>query len=88
MTFVYGVTTYGAKLQILKQLKDIPELPEKYHHEGATYLMKKTFLSIREMFTATKQIQVIFLFCFYYNHLYICISKYVELTDSLLCTCT
>ncbi|XP_054716419.1 DNA-directed RNA polymerase, mitochondrial-like [Uloborus diversus] len=57
MTFVYGVTTYGAKLQILKQLKDIPDFPERYHHEGASYLMRKTFLSIREMFTATKQIQ-------------------------------
>nr|XP_042895420.1 DNA-directed RNA polymerase, mitochondrial-like isoform X2 [Parasteatoda tepidariorum] len=63
MTFVYGVTPYGAKLQILKQLKDIPEFPEKYYHEAAIYLMKKTFFSIREMFTATKQIQDWFTEC-------------------------
>ncbi|XP_035228391.1 DNA-directed RNA polymerase, mitochondrial-like isoform X2 [Stegodyphus dumicola] len=63
MTFVYGVTAYGAKLQILKQLKDIPEFPSQYYHEAATYLRKKTFFSIREMFTATKEIQDWFTEC-------------------------
>lgn len=58
MTFVYGVTPYGARLQVLKQLKDMPDFPEKYHVPAATYLMKKIFFSIKEMFTATKKIQV------------------------------
>ncbi|KFM78648.1 DNA-directed RNA polymerase, mitochondrial, partial [Stegodyphus mimosarum] len=63
MTFVYGVTAYGAKLQILKQLKDIPEFPSQHYHDAATYLRKKTFFSIREMFTATKEIQDWFTDC-------------------------
>ncbi|KAG8187133.1 hypothetical protein JTE90_004879 [Oedothorax gibbosus] len=63
MTFVYGVTKYGAKLQILKQLKDIPDFPEKYYQEGAVYLMTKIFFSIKEMFTATQEIQDWFTDC-------------------------
>ncbi|CAL1300720.1 unnamed protein product [Larinioides sclopetarius] len=63
MTFVYGVTKYGAKLQILKQLKDIPDFDEKYHHEASLYLMQKIFFSIKEMFTATQEIQNWFTDC-------------------------
>ncbi|KAF8773555.1 DNA-directed RNA polymerase like protein [Argiope bruennichi] len=63
MTFVYGVTKYGAKLQILKQLKDIPEFDEKYYHEASLYLMQKIFFSIKEMFTATQEIQDWFTDC-------------------------
>ncbi|GFU20587.1 DNA-directed RNA polymerase, mitochondrial [Nephila pilipes] len=63
MTFVYGVTRYGAKLQILKQLKDMPDFPEKYHQQASSYLMQKIFLSIKEMFTATQEIQDWFTDC-------------------------
>ncbi|CAL1270199.1 unnamed protein product [Larinioides sclopetarius] len=63
MTFVYGVTKYGAKLQILKQLKDIPEFDEKYHQEASLYLMQKIFFSIKKMFTATQEIQDWFTDC-------------------------
>ena len=34
MTTVYGVTGYGAKLQIAKQLKDIDEFPQDKVNEG------------------------------------------------------
>lgn len=71
MTFVYGVTKYGAKLQILKQLKDIPEFPEKYYQEGAVYLMKKIFFSIKEMFTATQEIQVYTIL----EYIFVCLSN-------------
>ncbi|GBN00636.1 DNA-directed RNA polymerase, mitochondrial [Araneus ventricosus] len=57
MTFVYGVTKYGAKQQILKQLKDIPEFDAKYCQGASSYLMEKIFFSIKEMFTATQEIQ-------------------------------
>ncbi|GFU85189.1 DNA-directed RNA polymerase, mitochondrial [Trichonephila clavipes] len=63
MTFVYGVTRYGAKLQILKQLKDMPDFPEKYYQQASSYLMQKIFLSIKEMFTATQEIQDWFTDC-------------------------
>lgn len=57
MTFVYGVTKFGARLQIFKRLKDIKEFPRELEWSGALYLMHKVFLSIQEMFTATRMIQ-------------------------------
>lgn len=38
MTTVYGVTRYGAKLQIAKQLKDIDEFPKDHIWTAAAYL--------------------------------------------------
>ncbi|XP_067121127.1 LOW QUALITY PROTEIN: DNA-directed RNA polymerase, mitochondrial [Centruroides vittatus] len=63
MTVVYGVTRYGARLQILKQLKDLKEFPQDYANQAATYLVQKTFFSLREMFTATREIQDWFTDC-------------------------
>ena len=39
MTTVYGVTGYGAKLQIAKQLKDIDEFPQDKVNEGKYILV-------------------------------------------------
>ncbi|OQR78109.1 DNA-directed RNA polymerase, partial [Tropilaelaps mercedesae] len=57
MTVVYGVTRYGARLQICRQLENLDSFPKQYTHEASIYLAGKTFFSLREMFTATKQIQ-------------------------------
>lgn len=57
MTTVYGVTRYGARLQIAKQLKDIDDFPQEWIWGASAYLANKTFDSIREMFTSTKEIQ-------------------------------
>lgn len=38
MTTVYGVTRYGAKLQIAKQLKDINDFPKDYIWLASSYL--------------------------------------------------
>jgi len=63
MTYVYGVTHYGAKLQIMKQLKSIPNFSQEYNWKAAIYLTKKTFNSIEKMFTATQKIQNWFTTC-------------------------
>ncbi|NXE95282.1 RPOM protein, partial [Menura novaehollandiae] len=57
MTVVYGVTRYGGRLQIEKRLKEIDEFPEEYLWEASHYLVKQVFNSIKEMFTATRDIQ-------------------------------
>lgn len=57
MTYVYGVTRYGARLQICKKLKDIETFPKESVWAASTYLMYKVFTSIQEMFTATRLIQ-------------------------------
>lgn len=38
MTTVYGVTRYGARLQITKQLKDIDDFPKDLVWQAAAYL--------------------------------------------------
>ena len=58
MTTVYGVTKFGAKYQIVRQLDDIPSFPKEHSWQGAIYLADKTFQCLQEMFTATKEIQV------------------------------
>jgi DNA-directed RNA polymerase len=63
MTTVYGVTGYGAKLQIAKQLKDIDGFPQDKVNEGAFYLAEKTFESLNEMFTSSQAIQAWFTDC-------------------------
>uniref|UniRef100_A0A8C0FSB5 DNA-directed RNA polymerase n=1 Tax=Bubo bubo TaxID=30461 RepID=A0A8C0FSB5_BUBBB len=56
MTVVYGVTRYGGRLQMEKRLKEI-EFPEEYLWEASRYLVKQVFNSIKEMFSATRDIQ-------------------------------
>jgi DNA-directed RNA polymerase len=58
MTTVYGVTSFGAKLQIARQLNDLKGFPPAEVDKAAKYLAKKTFESLNEMFTASQQIQV------------------------------
>ncbi|XP_075209768.1 mitochondrial RNA polymerase [Lycorma delicatula] len=63
MTTVYGVTRFGARLQIAKQLKDIEAFPNEYVWSASTYLVGKTFESLRQMFTSTREIQDWFTEC-------------------------
>lgn len=63
MTTVYGVTRFGARLQIAKQLKAIDEFPKEAVWRASNYLTGKTFDSLREMFTSTKEIQDWFTHC-------------------------
>lgn len=63
MTFVYGVTRFGARQQIFKKLKDHKDLPEEFKWSASAYLMHKVFDSIQEMFTATRSIQTWFNDC-------------------------
>ncbi|XP_053957497.1 DNA-directed RNA polymerase, mitochondrial isoform X1 [Anastrepha ludens] len=63
MTTVYGVTRYGARLQIARQLKDIENFPKEWVWPASTYLTSKTFESLREMFTSTREIQDWFTEC-------------------------
>lgn len=56
MTTVYGVTAYGAKFQIKKQLKNIGFDSAALEH-ASMYLMKKTFESLSEKFKAAREIQ-------------------------------
>jgi len=58
MTTVYGVTSFGARLQIARQLKDLKDFPAEEVDKAAKYLAKMTFESLNEMFTASQQIQV------------------------------
>ncbi|XP_046406885.1 DNA-directed RNA polymerase, mitochondrial-like isoform X2 [Ischnura elegans] len=63
MTTVYGVTRFGARLQIARQLRDIDEFPKEYVWRASQYLVGKTFGCLREMFTSTKEIQDWFTDC-------------------------
>ncbi|XP_061322660.1 DNA-directed RNA polymerase, mitochondrial [Pezoporus flaviventris] len=57
MTVVYGVTRYGGRLQMEKRLKEIDDFPEEYLWEASHYLVRQVFNSIKEMFSATRDIQ-------------------------------
>ena len=57
MTTVYGVTRYGARLQIAKQLKDLEDFPLEEVDKASAYLAGKTFESLNEMFRASQEIQ-------------------------------
>ncbi|KAM8986856.1 DNA-directed RNA polymerase, mitochondrial [Ara ararauna] len=57
MTVVYGVTRYGGRLQMEKRLKEMDDFPEEYLWEASHYLVKQVFNSIKEMFSATRDIQ-------------------------------
>lgn len=57
MTVVYGVTSYGGRRQILKQLRDVDDLTTDQKWFAAGYLTLKVFQSLRKMFTKTREIQ-------------------------------
>ncbi|XP_018577460.1 DNA-directed RNA polymerase, mitochondrial [Anoplophora glabripennis] len=63
MTTVYGVTRFGARLQIAKQLKDIDDFPKESVWAASSYLTGRTFESLRSMFTSTREIQDWFTEC-------------------------
>ncbi|XP_071545761.1 DNA-directed RNA polymerase, mitochondrial [Panulirus ornatus] len=63
MTTVYGVTRYGARLQIEKQLKALDNFPPEQRWAASHYLVNKTFFCLEKMFTATKEIQTWFTDC-------------------------
>ncbi|XP_056629610.1 DNA-directed RNA polymerase, mitochondrial [Diorhabda sublineata] len=63
MTTVYGVTRFGARLQIARQLKDIDEFPKESVWAASSYLTSRTFESLRTMFTSTREIQDWFTEC-------------------------
>ncbi|XP_064077870.1 DNA-directed RNA polymerase, mitochondrial-like [Macrobrachium nipponense] len=56
MTTVYGVTRFGARLQIERQLKDL-DFPPNRVWAASQYLVQKTFHSLEQMFTSAKEIQ-------------------------------
>ena len=58
MTIVYGVTAYGAKLQILRQLREKEGLTNAQKNSAAKYLASAVFSSLQQMFTKTREIQV------------------------------
>ncbi|XP_068447589.1 DNA-directed RNA polymerase, mitochondrial isoform X2 [Clinocottus analis] len=57
MTVVYGVTRFGARLQIERRLKEVDEFPKDDVWEASHYLVRKVFGSLKEMFTGTREIQ-------------------------------
>ncbi|KAK8723017.1 hypothetical protein OTU49_012002 [Cherax quadricarinatus] len=63
MTTVYGVTRYGARLQIERQLKDLDDFPPEHQWAASQYLVFKTFLCLEKMFIAIKEIQNWFTGC-------------------------
>ena len=56
MTTVYGVTRYGAGLQIAKQLRALDNFQGGVE-ASSKYLAGKTFESLNELFTASQEIQ-------------------------------
>lgn len=63
MTTVYGVTRFGARLQIERQLKALEDFPKEHVLSASKYLTTKTFDSLRVMFTSAKEIQDWFTQC-------------------------
>lgn len=63
MTTVYGVTRYGARLQIEKQLKNLPDFPPSLIKLAGHYLTEKVFNSLGAMFTSATEIQDWFTDC-------------------------
>ena len=56
MTTVYGVTPYGARLQVEARLKEIG-FPKEHIWNCSRYLATSTLFCLEEMFVATKKIQ-------------------------------
>ncbi|KAL3862095.1 hypothetical protein ACJMK2_008089 [Sinanodonta woodiana] len=57
MTTVYGVTRYGALLQILRQLKEVGNFPKEHLFQASGYLTKKSFYCLSQMFNGAREIQ-------------------------------
>ena len=57
MTTVYGVTKYGAELQIARQLKE-RGMPRADVLKARKYLARSTFYCLAQMFVSARQIQV------------------------------
>ncbi|UYV67179.1 POLRMT [Cordylochernes scorpioides] len=59
MTVVYGVTLYGAKLQVRRKLKDIPEFRDnpKLLSQVSNYVARNTLTSLGSVFSSTQVIQ-------------------------------
>ena len=57
MTTVYGVTKFGARLQIKKQLKDLRDFPIDSIDDASKYVASKTFDSLNEVFESSQRIQ-------------------------------
>ncbi|KAM3852365.1 DNA-directed RNA polymerase, mitochondrial [Vipera latastei] len=57
MTVVYGVTQYGGRLQIEKQLKEIENFPKEDIWQASKYLVQLVFQSLSEMFSGSREIQ-------------------------------
>ncbi|KAL9022802.1 MAG: hypothetical protein Q9185_000065 [Variospora sp. 1 TL-2023] len=61
MTNVYGVTFVGAKMQVMRILKELyPELPDTgsiSHRNAAFYIAKKIFIALANMFNGAHDIQ-------------------------------
>ena len=58
MTIVYGVTAYGARGQIQRQLKDKEGLTDMQKKIASKYLANAVFASLEKMFSKTREIQV------------------------------
>lgn len=63
MTTVYGVTEYGARLQIEKQLKNVDDFSQVLAKQASFYLARKTFESLGEIFKSANEIQDWFTDC-------------------------
>jgi len=57
MTTVYGVTRYGARLQVEGRLKELKGFPREAVWDCSVYLSGATLECLEEMFVATKKIQ-------------------------------
>lgn len=61
MTNVYGVTFMGARVQVLRQLKDLyPDLPKTYavnYRTAAWYIARRIFRALANMFNGAHDIQ-------------------------------
>ena len=58
MTTSYGVTAYGAREQIGRQLKDAGTVPKERIFEARDYLQHKVFEALDNMFIVSKHIKV------------------------------
>lgn len=63
MTYVYGVTPYGARLQVQKRLKEVETFPQNMTSSAAAYVSQKIFFTIQQMFNSTRLIQDWFTDC-------------------------
>ena len=57
MTTVYGVTMYGAKAQVRKQLSELDVEPKQLT-DMTNYLTVNTFKCLKDLFSSARTIQV------------------------------